>query len=1193
MNASGQSINPLHNVDRLIQYKALFHTELLGITPVLNSVSISFAPNDSIPPSTQGGVFSVPGHSSVHLYWSPNQARDIAAYRIYRGKTSGYYNWKKDIPGDKPEYVDHSVKTGTTYYYVISAIDSSLNESALSGEVTGTPEAMNVYVSPNGSPYGNGTVKHPFQTIAQGMHFAEYKDSVIVLPGEYHEAVTMKKGVSLIGKDVLKTKIFSSNGSYIVKAADETIIKGLSLIVQPGQEAYAVLCENVSPVISGSIMINFNPKSFFAAVRCGERTRPVIQKNYISGFFDGVYASKYCNPIIKNNIIKTFYRGVYALLHCEVEILNNTILVEKYAGVEMIHWSSANIKNNIIIGTDKTMGIASQSSDINARYNDVWNHNKNYAGTYAGTGSISADPLFISPGSQNYQLQEDSPCRNAGEPNTAFLNTDSSRNDMGAFGGPDPIALELTSGLIKSISLTRSGGFPGDTVSAFIKIKEPAGIFKAEFSISFNARLLSFIKVDSTRATGGSLIKTKITPGNLLHIGIVSPTGFGEKPDSVLRIDFKLSAAAHSGDIALLQFKNVIALDKDEQEIFFKSIADGFIATNQGSEPGRYVYVDASNESAGNGTRSNPFQSIQNAINSAASGDTVVAVEGNYPEALVLKENVFLFGAGARITRLYPPNDQIGIQLENIQKSKISGFSIIGNDSDPFGRPLLSVVSSTVDIENNRFKAGINSDSNIKIVNNSKIDFLHNVVENGGLFIESSIPKIAHNEFIGNRNNCIRCDNCTSPVIENNELTAGAFARVPLYINSGSGALIKKNIIHCEKAGGGGIRIENAAAVSLKNNIIENGNGGISIRNSSDVQVINNTVVSKGSGIDESGSTLILYNNIVIENNSFGIRFSEAAIHDYNNSWNPGDNFYQCAPDPNGMSQDPLFVDRENGIYLLSAASPCIDAGNPDIIYNDFNGTRNDMGAYGGPEADADWFFNMACTIQADSILAHANDTIRVNINGLNILGAALFETTISYNPFALDFAGAQVSDLSKNFMLTQTKESLGSVRIRLEGIQGLSAADGSLLQLQFIAKSSNDSVSVIHFSDALLSDAATRNLKITTLKDGVVKITARPEKIEPELPVENALFQCYPNPFNNSTRIKYRLAVPGKVRITIYNVLGQKIRTFLNPWQESGMHSFVWKGDSDSKEAVSSGLYFYQIKAQGFVKTKKVLLLK
>ena len=49
---------------------------------------------------------------------------------------------------------------------------------------------------------------------------------------------------------------------------------------------------------------------------------------------------------------------------------------------------------------------------------------------------------------------------------------------------------------------------------------------------------------------------------------------------------------------------------------------------------------------------------------------------------------------------------------------------------------------------------------------------------------------------------------------------------------------------------------------------------------------------------------------------------------------------------------DPMFIDIEQNDFHLQSGSPCIDAGDPSVEYNDFDGTRNDMGAYGGPQGN-------------------------------------------------------------------------------------------------------------------------------------------------------------------------------------------------------------------------------------------------
>jgi hypothetical protein len=94
-------------------------------------------------------------------------------------------------------------------------------------------------------------------------------------------------------------------------------------------------------------------------------------------------------------------------------------------------------------------------------------------------------------------------------------------------------------------------------------------------------------------------------------------------------------------------------------------------------------------------------------------------------------------------------------------------------------------------------------------------------------------------------------------------------------------------------------------------------------------------------------------------------------------------------------------------------------------------------------------------------------------------------------------------------------------------------------------------------------------------------------------LPKEFALHQNYPNPFNLTTVIEYALPKSSHVRITIYNVLGQMVRSLVNQKQPAGFKTIQWDGRTDSEAEVSSGVYFYRIMADDFVKCKKMVLLK
>lgn len=91
-----------------------------------------------------------------------------------------------------------------------------------------------------------------------------------------------------------------------------------------------------------------------------------------------------------------------------------------------------------------------------------------------------------------------------------------------------------------------------------------------------------------------------------------------------------------------------------------------------------------------------------------------------------------------------------------------------------------------------------------------------------------------------------------------------------------------------------------------------------------------------------------------------------------------------------------------------------------------------------------------------------------------------------------------------------------------------------------------------------------------------------------------------YPNPFNNSTRIGFTLFIPAKVEVSIYDLLGRKIKTLVNESRLPGVHFVYWNGRDEKDEEVSSGVYIYRvmIRQEGsplivFSRTRKMMLLK
>jgi hypothetical protein len=94
-------------------------------------------------------------------------------------------------------------------------------------------------------------------------------------------------------------------------------------------------------------------------------------------------------------------------------------------------------------------------------------------------------------------------------------------------------------------------------------------------------------------------------------------------------------------------------------------------------------------------------------------------------------------------------------------------------------------------------------------------------------------------------------------------------------------------------------------------------------------------------------------------------------------------------------------------------------------------------------------------------------------------------------------------------------------------------------------------------------------------------------------LPSGFALDQNYPNPFNPSTQISYSLPQAGQVRLEIFNVLGQQVKTLIDNSVEAGRHLVTWDATDNAGRAVSSGVYFYRLSSDRFVDRKKMLLLR
>jgi hypothetical protein len=103
---------------------------------------------------------------------------------------------------------------------------------------------------------------------------------------------------------------------------------------------------------------------------------------------------------------------------------------------------------------------------------------------------------------------------------------------------------------------------------------------------------------------------------------------------------------------------------------------------------------------------------------------------------------------------------------------------------------------------------------------------------------------------------------------------------------------------------------------------------------------------------------------------------------------------------------------------------------------------------------------------------------------------------------------------------------------------------------------------------------------------------------VEEEMTTQEALPKFtlsanYPNPFNPETKISYFIPKASHVRLDIFNVLGQHVRTLVDEDQSAGEKKVVWDGKNQRRESVTSGIYLYRLEAGDFIQSKKMVLIR
>jgi hypothetical protein len=175
-----------------------------------------------------------------------------------------------------------------------------------------------------------------------------------------------------------------------------------------------------------------------------------------------------------------------------------------------------------------------------------------------------------------------------------------------------------------------------------------------------------------------------------------------------------------------------------------------------------------------------------------------------------------------------------------------------------------------------------------------------------------------------------------------------------VFCNSGA----RPEIVRCRlTANDAGIALWNGSAALVRNCVIDH-NTYDGVSTGAGATVVNNTIHANRIGFyDYSGYGPTFMNNIVTGHSLFGVSGPSGGAPPsltYNCVWGNDSNYNQAAPGIGSISYDPLYADTASADYHLQPGSPCIDSGNPAPQYNDPDGSRCDIGAYGGPAAPSE-----------------------------------------------------------------------------------------------------------------------------------------------------------------------------------------------------------------------------------------------
>ena len=187
----------------------------------------------------------------------------------------------------------------------------------------------------------------------------------------------------------------------------------------------------------------------------------------------------------------------------------------------------------------------------------------------------------------------------------------------------------------------------------------------------------------------------------------------------------------------------------------------------------------------------------------------------------------------------------------------------------------------------------------------------------------------------------------------------------------------------------------------------------------------------------------------------------------------------------------------------------------------------------------------------------------------------------------SLLFGSPLLNELQEGVMINSHMLEDGSTRVLAVNMNGglLSFSTDGFITVPVMVNTDRGERVKVDLSGVQLIGQDGQNIPVVAKGDGSVALEL--------IPMQYALYQNFPNPFNPVTEIQFDVPDVGVLDLVVYNLMGQQVRRLVNGEIQAGYHRVVWDGLNDRGETVSTGVYIYSLTSPSFHNTKKMVLLK